>query len=104
MASQAELTTYADVSAAAVRLRGRVLRTPLLESLSLNLLTRARVLVKAECLQTGGSFKIRGALHRILMLSAGERQRGHPQDSDGCGRARSAHGRARKERLRHRGQ
>jgi threonine dehydratase len=70
------LTTYADVSAAAARLRGRVLRTPLLESLSLNLLTRARVLVKAECLQTGGSFKIRGALHRVLLLPDEERQRG----------------------------
>ena len=70
------MTTYADVSAAAARLRGRVLRTPLLESLSLNLMTRARILVKAECLQTGGSFKIRGALHRVLTLSTAERQRG----------------------------
>nr|WP_318963524.1 threonine/serine dehydratase [Sphingosinicella flava] len=32
--------------------------------------------VKAECLQTGGSFKLRGATNRLLQLSAEERQRG----------------------------
>ena len=66
----------AHVSAAAERLRGRVLRTPLLQSLSLNLLTRANILVKAECLQTGGSFKIRGALNRVLNLDESQRQVG----------------------------
>ena len=68
--------TFDDVSAAYTRLRGRILRTPLLESLSLNLLTGAKILVKAECLQTGGSFKIRGALNRVLLLSDAERAQG----------------------------
>ena len=51
-------------------------RTPLLESLVLNNLTGARVLVKAEALQTAGSFKIRGALNRVLCLSEEQRARG----------------------------
>jgi threonine dehydratase len=35
-----------------------------------------RVWVKAECLQQGGSFKLRGAFNRLLQLSEGERERG----------------------------
>ena len=47
-----------------------ILRTPLLESLALNNMTGARVLVKAENLQVAGSFKIRGALNALLCLAA----------------------------------
>jgi threonine dehydratase len=36
----------------------------------------ARVWIKAECLQQGGSFKLRGATNRLLQLSAAERVRG----------------------------
>jgi threonine dehydratase len=35
-----------------------------------------RFLVKAECLQQSGSFKLRGAFNRLLQLSAAERSRG----------------------------
>jgi threonine dehydratase len=35
-----------------------------------------RVWVKAECLQQGGSFKLRGAFNRLLQLSADERASG----------------------------
>jgi threonine dehydratase len=35
-----------------------------------------RVWVKAECLQQGGSFKLRGAFNRLLQLSAAERAAG----------------------------
>jgi threonine dehydratase len=35
-----------------------------------------RVWIKAECLQQGGSFKLRGAMNRLLRLSAEERTRG----------------------------
>jgi threonine dehydratase len=35
-----------------------------------------RVWVKAECLQQGGSFKLRGAFNRLLQLSEEERARG----------------------------
>ena len=35
-----------------------------------------RVWLKCECLQTGGSFKLRGATNRLLQLSPEERERG----------------------------
>ena len=73
---QKMLVSSLDVHDAALLLHSKVLKTPLLESLPLNLLTGARILVKAENLQTGGSFKVRGALHRILKLSADQKSRG----------------------------
>ena len=48
--------TYADVEAAAARLGGVAVRTPLLESEALNALVGGRVLLKAEPLQRTGSF------------------------------------------------
>ena len=60
------------VEAAAARIRGEVTRTPLLP-LDLG---RQRVWAKAECLQQGGSFKLRGATNRLLLLSEDERARG----------------------------
>jgi len=70
------LPTVADVADAEARLRGWVVETPVLESEAINALARARVLLKAECLQHTGSFKIRGALNRLLQLSAEERAAG----------------------------
>jgi len=60
------------VRAAADRLRGAVTQTPLLP---LDWEGR-RIWIKAECLQQGGSFKLRGATNRLLLLSADERARG----------------------------
>lgn len=60
------------VRAAADRVARHVIRTPLLP-----LEWRgARLWVKAECLQQGGSFKLRGATNRLLQLSEAERRRG----------------------------
>src|SRR5690606_6193954 len=70
------LPTIADVADAYVRLRDWVVETPVLESEALNRLAGARVLCKAECLQHTGSFKIRGALNRLLKLSYDERAAG----------------------------
>jgi threonine dehydratase len=60
------------VLAAANRVAGHVTRTPLLpfdwEG--------TRLWVKAECLQQSGSFKLRGATNRLLLLSEEERKRG----------------------------
>lgn len=70
------LPTVADVEAAAARIVGIAVRTPLLESEALNRRVGARVLVKAECLQVTGSFKIRGATNRLRQLSPEERLRG----------------------------
>jgi threonine dehydratase len=61
-----------DVIAAAARIEGLVERTPLIESE----VDGVRVWLKCECLQTGGSFKLRGATNRLLQLSPDERTRG----------------------------
>lgn len=70
------LPTVDDVVEAESRLRGRVVDTPVLESEVINARVGARVLLKAECLQHTGSFKIRGALNRLLQLHAEERAAG----------------------------
>ena len=64
--------TSAGVEQAAARVAGHVLRTPLLP-LEID---GVRLWAKAECLQTGGSFKLRGATNRLLQLSPDERARG----------------------------
>jgi threonine dehydratase len=60
------------VEAAAERIEGEVTRTPLLP-LDVN---GKRLWAKAECLQQGGSFKLRGAINRLLQLNEEERPRG----------------------------
>jgi threonine dehydratase len=60
------------VAAAAKRVAPNVVRTPLLP-----LEWRGtRLWIKAECLQEGGSFKLRGATNRLLLLDEAERKRG----------------------------
>ena len=66
----------ADIRAALALVAGTVHRTPLLRSTTLDGRTGAMVFSKAENLQRTGSFKIRGALHRLLRLSAEERAAG----------------------------
>ncbi len=70
------LPTIDDVRAAAERLRGLAVRTPLLESQLLNEELGCRLLLKAECLQRTGSFKFRGAYNAISQLSDSARQKG----------------------------
>ena len=70
------LPKIGDIEAAARRLNGLVVQTPLLESQVLNAQLGGRLLVKAECLQRTGSFKLRGAFNRIAQLTAAERKRG----------------------------
>ena len=65
-----------DVRAAANRLSGACVRTPLLENAYLNELTGGRILLKAECLQLGSAFKFRGAYNLISQLSPAQRARG----------------------------
>jgi threonine dehydratase len=64
------LPTFGDVEAAAERLRGMAVRTPVLESEALNERAGGRVLLKAECLQRTGSFKFRGAYNAINQIEA----------------------------------
>ncbi|MBK0401035.1 threonine/serine dehydratase [Limibaculum sp. M0105] len=65
-----------DIRAAARRLEGHALRTPLLESALLNRAAGRRVLVKAECLQRTGSFKFRGGWSALTALPEDARRRG----------------------------
>ncbi len=65
-----------DIRAAAKRIAGSAVRTPLIEARAASAATGARVFVKAEVLQRTGSFKFRGAMSRLTLLSADERRRG----------------------------
>lgn len=60
--------SIADIRAAADRIDGFAVRTPLIECQALNARTGGRILLKAECLQRTGSFKFRGAYNRISQL------------------------------------
>jgi threonine dehydratase len=64
--------TTEGVAAAAKRVAPHVVRTPLLPLLWRGI----RLWVKAECLQEGGSFKLRGATNRLLLLDEAGRRRG----------------------------
>lgn len=68
--------TIAEVRDAQSAIRRYAVRTPLLESPLVNESIGGRLLVKAEALQTTGSFKLRGALNRISRLSDAEKARG----------------------------
>src|SRR2546430_4947134 len=65
-----------DVHAAARRLRNRIHRTPVVSCQSLDDATGLTVFFKCENLQRAGSFKIRGALNKLLTLSDDDRRRG----------------------------
>jgi threo-3-hydroxy-L-aspartate ammonia-lyase len=68
--------TFERVQTAAARLSGVAHRTPLLTSATLDARCGARVFLKAELFQRGGSFKFRGAYNRLSLLDAEERARG----------------------------
>ncbi len=70
------IPTLDDIRAAAARIAPHAQVTPLLISPALNARAGGRVLLKAEVLQHTGSFKLRGALNRLLQLSSTERSRG----------------------------
>jgi threonine dehydratase len=65
-----------DIAAAATAIRGGVIATPSAVSRTLSEITGAEVVVKFESLQFTASFKERGALNRLLQLSAEERRSG----------------------------
>ena len=59
----------AAIEAAARRLQGIAVRTPLLRCADLDARSGGTVLIKPECLQVTGSFKIRGAYNCLRLLS-----------------------------------
>src|SRR5258707_672883 len=74
--SDIALPTAADIDAAALRLAGIALRTPLITSAVLDALTGARVFLKAETLQRTGSFKFRGAYNKLAQIPPAQRASG----------------------------
>ena len=66
----------ADVTAAASRIAGSVLRTPAVPSAAVSDATGADVVLKLETLQVTGAFKERGAANRLRLLSTEEAARG----------------------------
>ena len=72
-----------EVYAARRRIRGLVRETPLEPSPFLSGLCGGEVWLKLENLQLTGSFKIRGALNKLLQLSGEERRRGVVAASSG---------------------
>ena len=77
------LPTYADVEAAAARLRGRAHRTPVMTSRTVDEELGARVFFKCENFQRMGAFKFRGAFNALSRLDAGARARGAVAYSSG---------------------
>jgi len=62
------LPEYRDIEAAARRIAGNAVMTPLLESPALNARIGGRILIKPETLQRTGSFKFRGAFNKLTRL------------------------------------
>jgi threonine dehydratase len=71
-----EPPTIDDVRAAARRIEGAVLRTPMLKSRTLSEVIGAEVWLKFENLQFTSAYKERGALNKLLQLTQEERARG----------------------------
>ncbi len=71
------------IADAEVRIRAHVRETPLLLCPSLSAETGGRVFLKLENHQLTGSFKIRGALNKMLSLSSEDRDRGVVTASSG---------------------
>jgi len=69
-------TTLDDVRAARERLAAHIAPSPCAPSIWLDAVVDAEVHLKLESVQPSGSFKDRGALHKLLLLSAEERARG----------------------------
>jgi threonine dehydratase len=70
------LPTAADIEAAAKRLAGVAVRTPLINAPVLDERLGARVFLKAETLQRTGSFKFRGAYNKISSIAPERRNAG----------------------------
>ena len=71
-----DLPKFEDVVAAADRLKGYAVRTPLLNYWDLDELLGCRIFIKPEVLQRTGSFKFRGAYNRLVQLNETERRAG----------------------------
>src|SRR3546814_7654992 len=71
-----EALTIDDVRAAAKRLAGSIVRTPMMHSITLSKITGAEIWLKFENLQFTAAYKERGALNALLLLADEQRARG----------------------------
>lgn len=65
-----------DIKKAQEILQNIIIPTPILADAKLSREIGANAYLKAECLQKGGSFKVRGAYNKIHQLPASEKERG----------------------------
>ncbi|RKP46934.1 threo-3-hydroxy-L-aspartate ammonia-lyase [Trinickia fusca] len=70
------LPTFADVAAAAARIKGYAHRTPVMSSRTLNEELGAEVLFKCENFQRMGAFKFRGAFSALSKFDEAQRKAG----------------------------
>jgi threonine dehydratase len=85
--------TLRSIQAARERIAGRVRRTPVLESETLNTLAGGRLYFKCENFQEGGAFKARGATNALFSLSEEALRAGvvtHSSGNHGAAVARAA--------------
>lgn len=76
MSDSTGLPELSDVVKAAARIAPYIVETPLVENAGLNDRLSGRVLLKLESLQRTGSFKIRGACNRLLLIPEEARSAG----------------------------
>jgi threonine dehydratase len=85
--------TLQTIQAAQTRIAGRVRRTPVLESETLNALAGGRLYFKCENFQEGGAFKARGAANAVFSLTDEALRAGvvtHSSGNHGAAVARAA--------------
>jgi threonine dehydratase len=70
------MITLEDVQAARARIRDRIYLSPCARSETLSRLTGTTALLKLDNLQMTGAYKERGALNKLLVMPAAERERG----------------------------
>ena len=70
------MISYKDITEAQNQIKPYINRRPLIFSSSLSIKLNSGIYFKPENLQLTGSFKIRGALNKILSLTAEEKKRG----------------------------
>ena len=74
--SATDRLTIADVHAAAARIAGAIVETPMLHSQTLSRIAGCEIWLKFENLQFTAAYKERGALNALLLLSEEQRARG----------------------------
>jgi len=75
--------SISEIKQAKERIAPYVVETPLLRMPNLDSFLGCQVYVKAECMQTTGAFKLRGAINKTLILSEEQRKIGVVSASSG---------------------